>query len=77
MTDIRQRNAARNAKKFTPTSVFSLKRPKAGHLQHWDADAHGRGLSTRHEPRPLCRDGRCPTAAKAPSSPVKVSRRED
>ena len=45
MTDIRQRNAARNAKKFTPTSVFSLKRPKAGHLQHWDADAHGRGLS--------------------------------
>jgi hypothetical protein len=45
VTDIRQRNAARNAKKFTPTSVFSLKRPKAGHLQHWDADAHGRGLS--------------------------------
>jgi hypothetical protein len=25
--------------------VFTLKKPKAGHIQFWDADPHGRGLS--------------------------------
>jgi integrase len=47
LAETTQRAATRNAKKFTPTSVFTLKRPKAGHLQHWDNQDKGgqRGLS--------------------------------